>query len=90
MALVLDDEAMRKEAEADSSNTACVDVPYGDHTTHDVRMVQIHSKTALDVDHAQDDSSDHGSVQDANQILYTQATNGSRGSPERIYHNYTD
>ena len=90
MALVLDDEALHMEAKADSSNTACADVPYGDHTMRDVRMVQIHSKMALDVDRAQDDSNDHGSVQDANQILYIQATNGSRGSPERIYHNYTD
>lgn len=52
-------------------------------------MVQIHSKKALVLDHVEYGNNDHENVQDVTQTPYNQATSGSRGSLERIYHNYT-
>ena len=52
--------------------------------------VQIRSMMALDEDRAVCGSSGHGNALDVDQILYNQATSGTRESPVQIYHNCTD
>ena len=52
--------------------------------------VQIRSMMALDEDRVVYGNNGRGNALDVNQILYNQATNGTRGNPVQIYHNCTD
>ena len=52
--------------------------------------VQIRSMMALDEDRVVYGNNGRGNALDVDQILYNQATNGTRGSPVQIYHSCTD